>query len=75
METNVEKGCFESYPVGEMCALACKHYYCTDCYKSFLTVKINEGAGMDILTCPALKCKYMVDQVTLSSLIDTETYR
>lgn len=115
-------GCLEEYHVGEMCGLACRHFYCTDCFSQYLKIQIEEGTHRlhkqrqtqiharlyiymyiltdacsfcawyactlcclqlsqfpgtpaDGLTCPAHKCKYLVDQVTLASLIDVEMYR
>lgn len=56
-----------------MCGLQCRHFYCRDCYGNYLALKVNEGASDDI-TCPAYKCKYIIDPVLLASLAPAPLY-
>lgn len=35
--------CLEEYPLVDMCGLSCRHFYCTDCYSTYLKLQITEG--------------------------------
>ena len=67
--------CLEKYQVGEMTGLSCQHLYCNDCFKKYLFIQINEGAGRVSIKCPTLKCKFVVDQLVLISHLETKSYQ
>jgi len=65
-------GCFdEDVP---FTTLTCGHFFCNDCWKEYLSIKIKEGKA-DTITCPAYKCGLNVDETTVKLLVDQDTYQ
>ncbi|GAB4818029.1 hypothetical protein N2152v2_005075 [Parachlorella kessleri] len=56
------KICFEQYPVPDMCAARCKHYYCKDCWHGYIQAAIESGPTCLDLRCPDPECKAVVPQ-------------
>lgn len=52
--------CFESYPVEEMCATACRHLFCKECWGGYVTAEIEKGPGVLDLRCPQPDCSSAV---------------
>eukprot|EP00727_Mastigamoeba_balamuthi_P006430 m51a1_g2407 putative ubiquitin-protein ligase (716) ;mRNA; f:774107-776751 len=65
--------CGETVGPESACALQCKHWFCTDCWVSYLTLKINEGQSC-FITCPAHKCSLIVDQELVERIVPKELY-
>ena len=52
-----------------MNALTCGHYFCNNCWREYLMVKIvSEGASHSI-ACPASDCDLLVDDVKVMTLL------
>ncbi|KAL6063017.1 DNA-dependent ATPase protein rad54 [Balamuthia mandrillaris] len=51
----------------------CHHWFCNGCYAQYLQVQINDGST-DAIRCPFLQCNYIVDHVTIASLISREMF-
>ena len=50
--------------------LECKHTFCNDCWKSYLTNQIiNEGHAQNIV-CPDSQCEILIDDETISKFLD-----
>lgn len=64
--------CFEEFKGTEMCALSCMHFLCRKCWKSYLTISINDGPSCLVTKCPYPKCKLVVDENTVNELVDKE---
>jgi len=65
--------CLDDFPLSEMVALNCCHLYCSKCLKDYVSMQINEGAS-ECIKCPGYKCKFIMDEIMLSSLLNTEDY-
>lgn len=53
----------------EMCGLECGHYFCQECWGSYLRVMVMcEGRGQSI-QCPASHCAIVVDETTVLQLL------
>lgn len=53
----------------EMCGLECGHYFCRECWGSYLRVMVMcEGRGQSI-QCPASHCAIVVDETTVLQLL------
>jgi hypothetical protein len=59
--------CFEQYPVTDMCAARCKHYYCKDCWRGYIHNAIDSGPTCLDLRCPDPECKAVVRTTCSSS--------
>lgn len=46
--------CFVDHPEKDMLSAGCSHFVCQQCWKSYLSVNINEKQKVMRLTCPAL---------------------
>ena len=44
----------------ELIAAPCGHYFCGDCYHSYLATKIGEGPSVVFTTCPEHKCRCLI---------------
>lgn len=54
------KICFEEYPVADLCAASCKHYYCKNCWQGYVHNAIDSGPTCLDLRCPDPECKAVV---------------
>lgn len=58
-----------------MTFLYCNHKFCNDCFRNYLKIKIMEsGSSVDVITCPGHKCKFIVDECTIGSLVSMDLY-
>lgn len=61
--------CMLAYAFEVMCGLECGHYFCRECWDSYLQVMVMcEGRGQSI-QCPASHCAIVVDEVTVLKLL------
>jgi hypothetical protein len=61
--------CMLAYAFEVMCGLECGHYFCQECWDSYLRVMVMcEGRGQSI-QCPASHCTIVVDEVTVLQLL------
>ncbi|KAL8214269.1 hypothetical protein R6Q57_003718 [Mikania cordata] len=70
--------CFESYPLDRICAAACGHPFCKECWTAYISTSINDGPGCLTLRCPIPSCGAAVgvDMVNmLTSDEDNTKYR
>jgi ariadne-1 len=67
--------CFDDFAdLSQMVSLSCGHFYCIDCFVQYLATQISDGGGRSDIRCPSTRCRFLVDQVLLSSLLDAATY-
>ena len=62
--------CFESFPIAEMSAARCKHYFCQHCWKGYIHTAIEEGPSCLHLRCPADKCIAVVPTSLVERVCD-----
>jgi len=66
--------CEEEYDLDRIIELTCGHFYCFECYREYLKIKITEG-NAERITCPRFNCKYILGQTFVSAIIDGDLYR
>ncbi|KAG2501662.1 hypothetical protein HYH03_000165 [Edaphochlamys debaryana] len=49
--------CFDEYPVGEMRCAACKHLFCKECWRGYISNALVSGPACLDLRCPSTECK------------------
>ncbi|EFJ49570.1 hypothetical protein VOLCADRAFT_59371 [Volvox carteri f. nagariensis] len=49
--------CFDSYPLHEMRSAACKHYFCKECWRGYISNALSSGPACLDLRCPSTECK------------------
>jgi hypothetical protein len=54
--------------------LSAGHWFCNDCYGTYLVMQITDGAS-DAIRCAHYKCPFIVDPVTVVSLVSRDVYR
>ncbi|KAJ2465017.1 hypothetical protein GGI02_004821, partial [Coemansia sp. RSA 2322] len=71
---NAEFTCHICYCDGadeEYMELACGHGFCTTCYKSYISLKVQEGESWQI-RCPEPKCKTLLGDRATRLILDKE---
>ncbi|GIL57550.1 hypothetical protein Vafri_12725 [Volvox africanus] len=48
--------CFDTYPLGEMRSAACKHYFCKECWRGYISNALSSGPACLDLRCPSTEC-------------------
>ncbi|XP_055332157.1 E3 ubiquitin-protein ligase arih1-like [Paramacrobiotus metropolitanus] len=56
-------------------AADCGHYFCADCWSSYLTVKILGDISASRMECPSNKCKTYLDDAFVMSLLSADSVR
>lgn len=54
--------------------MSCNHQFCTACWESYLTVKIQDGDAHHIL-CPAYQCHILVPVEVIEKLVSPDMAR
>ena len=54
--------------------MSCNHRFCTSCWESYLTVKIQDGDAHHIL-CPAYQCDILVPVEVIEKLVSPDMAR
>jgi ariadne-1 len=49
--------CFEDFSRKDVRSAACKHGFCVDCWKGYITAGIGSGPAVLDLRCPLPPCK------------------
>jgi len=57
--------CYLSFTKQEMSSLECNHYFCTQCWSSYVTTKIMDDGDSQLIYCPDSNCKFIVDESTV----------
>jgi hypothetical protein len=65
--------CFCDVPRHQTFSLSCGHVQCASCYCEYVDVNIS-GGGAQAITCPAPGCKFILDQVSLMSLLSAKRW-
>lgn len=66
--------CCEIVEASESCALLCNHRFCHDCWRSYLTMKINEGEVVRI-NCPAVSCRHVIPDEVVKKLVTEDIFK
>ncbi|KAL7109199.1 hypothetical protein ACP275_06G160500 [Erythranthe tilingii] len=64
--------CFEVASSERMLSCPCGHPFCSDCWKYYIMVSINDGPGCLSLSCPEPGCKSSVGPELVDSLASDE---
>ncbi|KAL4158608.1 hypothetical protein PRNP1_004384 [Phytophthora ramorum] len=67
--------CCDEYPAHEVFGMGCGHVYCLNCWKPYLSLKIQEGPICVTTTCPAHGCKEVVSDIIFKKIVNPEDYR
>lgn len=54
------KICFDAFPVSDMAAARCKHYFCRTCWKGYVHTAVDSGPACLDLRCPDPVCRAVV---------------
>jgi len=60
----------DDFDGSDMFSLSCKHSMCRGCWKDFLHVAIGDGPSCLYKTCPQSKCKIVIDENLVTSIVD-----
>ncbi|ELP87440.1 ankyrin repeat and ibr domain containing protein, putative [Entamoeba invadens IP1] len=52
--------CYEDYPPNKMYALSCGHYFCVNCWKSYVNETMKKGLGFIDALCMMAGCKHKI---------------
>lgn len=52
--------CFEPHKARNMCSAGCAHYFCKDCWRSYIHHAVDDGPTCLNLRCPNPECKIAV---------------
>ena len=58
----------------EMSSLECKHQFCNDCWKNYLTHQIIHEGLAQVIVCPDFYCDILVDEATIGQFFDDNEY-
>lgn len=61
-------GCCDDVPHKNSTALNCGHRFCNECWKTYITMKIEEGQSKRI-TCMGYKCNMVFDEVMIPRFV------
>lgn len=53
----------------ELTSISCGHAFCNDCWFEYVKEKIEQGQST--IPCPALDCEILVDELTVTTLLDS----
>ncbi|CAI5705887.1 unnamed protein product [Peronospora effusa] len=67
--------CCDEYSASEVFGMGCGHVYCLNCWKPYLSLKIQEGPICVTTTCPAHGCKEVVSELIFKQIVNSEDYR
>lgn len=59
----------------EITGVGCKHEYCKDCWRQYLSTKISGDGHAGSICCPAEQCSIIVDDATIMELVSDKTVR
>eukprot|EP01112_Ceratiomyxa_fruticulosa_P005515 TRINITY_DN1616_c0_g1_i1.p1 TRINITY_DN1616_c0_g1~~TRINITY_DN1616_c0_g1_i1.p1 ORF type:complete len:552 (-),score=106.20 TRINITY_DN1616_c0_g1_i1:106-1665(-) len=63
--------CCDDYPINETISLSCAHRYCLDCWKNYLSLKVqDEGSHCVWTKCPSPGCNVLVDETVFKKVLD-----
>jgi ankyrin repeat/IBR domain-containing protein 1 len=66
--------CFITIPHHDRIEVPCNHYFCRECWASYVQVSVAEGGGKDIL-CPGHDCSQPVPRDVLAKLVNEELFK
>ncbi|CAI8030003.1 E3 ubiquitin-protein ligase arih1 [Geodia barretti] len=61
--------CMLAYIFDAMCGLECGHYFCQECWDSYLKVMVMCEGRSQSIQCPASHCSIVVDEATVLRLL------
>ncbi|CAG5075922.1 Similar to ARIH1: E3 ubiquitin-protein ligase ARIH1 (Homo sapiens) [Cotesia congregata] len=67
--------CLSPFPRSLMTGLECGHRFCGDCWTEYLSVKVMSEGECFSISCPAHKCKILVDDASAMALIKDSKVR
>eukprot|EP01132_Coremiostelium_polycephalum_P003646 gene3646-4541_t len=66
--------CMSDVPKSLTYKLSCDHTYCLDCWKSYLSSKIDEGTSCLFAKCISPQCKITLDISNFRKILDDKLY-
>lgn len=67
--------CFDTYDGSNMLAMACKHYFCQDCWRQHLITAINNGNACLTASCLERGCTTLIIEALVKELVPPESYK
>jgi ariadne-1 len=64
--------CYDDYPPEEVVSGPCSHFFCTDCFGDYLSLKTREGSDCAFARCPNAGCKCLVPPQLFRSLLEPD---
>jgi len=64
--------CFDQYPVTDMCAARCRHYYCKNCWQGYIHAAVDNGPACLDLRCIDPDCKAVVSRSIIDEVVDEQ---
>ena len=52
--------CFDVFPLGDMRSAPCKHFFCKECWRGYVSNAVASGPACLDLRCPVPDCKACV---------------
>jgi len=66
--------CMDDYLPAKSFSLSCDHHFCSDCWKSYLHIKIDDGPACVLTNCMAPKCTIVVDRKYFKEMVDEDKF-
>ncbi|KAG2382024.1 hypothetical protein C9374_005816 [Naegleria lovaniensis] len=67
--------CFDTYDGSNMLAMACKHYFCQDCWRQHLITAINNGNACLTASCLERGCTNLIIEALVKELVPPDSYK
>eukprot|EP00238_Polyblepharides_amylifera_P000962 CAMPEP_0196573722 /NCGR_PEP_ID=MMETSP1081-20130531/3576_1 /TAXON_ID=36882 /ORGANISM="Pyramimonas amylifera, Strain CCMP720" /LENGTH=623 /DNA_ID=CAMNT_0041891541 /DNA_START=181 /DNA_END=2053 /DNA_ORIENTATION=+ len=65
--------CFDMFPRHSMRAADCKHFFCVDCWKGYLSAAVQDGSQKFLhFRCPQPQCPMLVKDALVEELADRD---
>lgn len=64
--------CCEDSPNMQTYAMRCRHRFCVECYRHYLSQKIKDEGEAARIRCPGDRCNRIVDSKSLDMLVADE---
>jgi len=65
--------CFDDVPASKILVAKCTHNYCKDCWENYLSIKIRDGAVLNI-QCPYPGCRRAVDNKEIQARVSPDVF-
>ncbi|CAM9336419.1 unnamed protein product [Chrysoparadoxa australica] len=67
--------CCDDVPGSDSFALPCAHYFCRECWETYLLTKVQEGPTCIYTACPEHKCPQIVSESIFKEFLPTDAFK